>query len=68
MSDTTNMLKAELGIQSDQHGHHQHHHDKILVPTNETTEDVTHELQSQLGQSTEADREICEEKLETEKK
>ncbi len=68
MADVTNMLKAGLGVKSDKSEHHHHHHDKIIVPSSETTENVTHELQSQLGQGKEIDREIQQKKNETEDK
>jgi hypothetical protein len=70
MADVTDMLKAELGVKSNEphHHHHHHHHDKIIVPNIERTENVTHELQSQLGQGKEIDREIQQEKNQTEGK
>jgi len=68
MADVTNMLKAELGVKSDKSEDHHHHHDKIIVPSSETTENVTHELQSQLGQGKEIDRKIQQKKNEMEDK
>jgi hypothetical protein len=64
MSDLTNILKAELGVKQNKSEHHHHHHDKIIVSQTETTNDVTHELQSQLGQSKKVDQEIQQEKDE----
>jgi hypothetical protein len=61
MADVTDMLKAELGIKSDKPEQHHHHQDKIIIPCNETGENVTYELQSQLGQGKEVDREIQQE-------
>lgn len=68
MTDTINMLKAELGIKSNKHEHHHHHHGKIIIPNKEATENVTHELQSQLGQGKEVDREVQQEKHQGEDK
>jgi hypothetical protein len=62
MADTTDMLKAELGVKLPEVKHHHHHHEKIIVPSSETNDNVTHELQSQLGQGKEVDREIQHEK------
>jgi hypothetical protein len=62
MADVTGMLKAELGVKSDKsQDHYHHHHDKVIVPNMEAKTDVTHELQSQLGQGKEVDREIQQE-------
>jgi len=46
MADVTDMLKAELGIKPDKPEQHHHHQDKTIVPSNETRENVTYELQS----------------------
>jgi len=63
MADTTDMLQAELGVKSHEtKHHHHHHHDTIIVPSNEITDNVTHELQSQLGQGKKIDREIQQKK------
>ena len=71
MTDLTNILKTELGVKSDKTHHHHHphhHHEKIIVPNTETTTEVTHELQSQLGQGKKVDENIQEEKNHSETK
>ncbi len=55
MTDLTDMLKTELDVKSDKL---EHHHDTTIVPRNEIIDNVTHELQSQLGQGKEIDRKI----------
>jgi hypothetical protein len=61
MADTTDMLQAELGVKPHKPKHH-HHHETIIVPSTETIDNVTYELQSQLGQGKQVDREIQQEK------
>jgi hypothetical protein len=61
MADVTNTLKAELGIKSNKSEHH-HQHEKTIVPSTEAANDVTHVLQSQLGQGKRVDRDIQQEK------
>lgn len=58
MADINNVLKAELGVKSDEHQAAQHHHDKVIVPSQESDANVSHVLQSQLGHGKEADQEI----------
>ena len=69
MSDATNMLKAELGLKTEEHSpQHHHHHDKVVVPSQESNQDVTHVLQSQLGHGKEVDQEVQQEKEQPEGK